>query len=124
MSIIAILTNSLWVIIGFFIGGVLIDADHFPDYWIEYGFTLNFRKIYNQFLNPKFSHIIVPFHSIDLLLISLIFLPAGSFLWWIVIGMFSHIIADELTVSKRMFGYFFLYRLYHRFDSGVFFRNE
>lgn len=126
-TILAIITNSLGAVIGLIIGGIFIDIDHFLDYWLEYGFSLNFRKIYNRFLNPKFKRIIVPLHSIDLLFIALsvlIFLPTNIFISSIMLGMITHIIADELTVEKRPFGYFFFYRLYHRFDSKCFFKNN
>lgn len=113
------------------IGGVLVDLDHFVDYFIAYGasFDLNsFLKGYQFLQNDK---IIVPLHAwewIPALLLSYALLKKHykkhqfklakyilTFLLAFTLGLASHLAIDTFTNELILPGYSIIYRIKNNF---------
>lgn len=97
-----------------FISGIFLDADHFVDYYLNCGFTLKIKKIYETFADMDFKRLYLLLHSYELLLIvwALIYISSPSVLWIaMAIGMTQHIMLDQLSNPIRVAGYFLVYRI-------------
>lgn len=101
--------------------GVLVDLDHFIDYWYSEGrpcFDLHtfLRTRYWQ----KSGRIFVFFHAFEYLPVVFLVWQAFKGRKWAVAAtaaMSSHILADHFVNELRPLGYFILYRLAHGFRS-------
>lgn len=110
------------------ISGVLIDVDHWIDYFLYFGFNFNLKN----FLDV--SNYMVPAKKIYVLLHGWEYLPilfwVGSrwgrkiklngLPWAIVLPYGLHLIVDNLNVWRSPLVYSFLYRLFNSFNRGVF----
>jgi len=108
-----------------FLGGVLIDADHFLDHFLSFGFNFN----YDYFLNGEYflrSHkAYVIFHAFEYVVI------AGLFAFFLkdrekkmifsglALGMLSHLLIDSFLFPNSITGYFILNRLLNGFNADV-----
>ena len=103
-----------------FLAGVLIDLDHIIDYYLNYGFTFNIKKIYNSCLAISLKRLYIVFHSYELIafLWAAIYIFSLSKFWQaIALGFTQHIILDQVSNPVRAFGYSFIYRLCNAFDA-------
>lgn len=119
-------TGSLGAVAGILLGGVLIDADHLLEFWIDTPYRLNLRQFFRYGNSGTNTKIIVFLHSYELLfiLVALAHLTghAGFFLGTAA-GMALHIALDTINIMRK-FGYgpwafltfSFLFRLVHLFD--------
>lgn len=101
-----------------FASGVLIDLDHFIDYYANFGFTLNLNRIYDACHKMKFSKLYVVLHSYELiaLLWISIFIFGLSHYWTAAaIGLTQHMIIDQITNPINNLGYFLAYRIIRKF---------
>jgi hypothetical protein len=102
--------------------GVLVDLDHFIDYWYSEGrpcFDLHtfLRTRYWQ----KSGRVFILFHAFE-------YLPVVFLVWqalkgrkWAVAAtaaMSSHVLAEHFVNELRPLGYFILYRLAHGFRAS------
>lgn len=111
-------TSNLTFALYFFAGGILLDLDHFIDYFIY--FKAKFRLL--DFLNCRYlksRKTYLFFHSWELVLISLalsIFWgSAGLFLF--SSGLVFHLVIDNVQRKNLLF-YLLSYRFYKRFDAS------
>lgn len=100
----------------FILGGILIDLDHFIDYFIYYK---NRFKL-DDFLCIRFlrsGKTYVFFHSWELVIIILITALAGEFHGWFIfsLSLAQHLFIDNVQKKNPWF-YFLIYRLFKRFN--------
>jgi len=97
-------------------GGILIDVDHFLDYFFHYGFK--FRPRYflcNTYLES--GKIYIVFHSWEIVFILFGLSYIVQWLYPLAVGMAVHILWDQLTFGQvEPLFYFLSYRWYHGFD--------
>jgi hypothetical protein len=111
-----------------FIGGILIDLDHFIDYFLYAGFKFNLR----DFLlidNLKSGRIYIVFHSWELILLIYLaglFLGSKRYALALSLGMLAHMSVDSFF-QKAVLPYSIIYRWCNRFDAKKIlpcFKNE
>jgi hypothetical protein len=103
-----------------FLSGILIDLDHFIDYFLIYKTDFNFEKFFNgyQFIESKKVYVFL--HGWEWLAIILLigFLtkemePALA----MVVGIFGHLAVDQILSFKNVpLFYFLTYRYLKKFD--------
>lgn len=105
-----------------FLGGFLIDLDHFIDYFLAFGWHWNwlyFEKGY-QFL--KSGKIYLVFHSWEyvIILLLLVFLFRSKLVKTIflalALGALFHLATDVVVDDEPPRSYFLTYRIAHHFD--------
>lgn len=108
-----------------FLGGVLIDIDHFLDYFLSFGFNFNYDYFVKgeYFLRSHKAYIV--FHAVEYVIVSGLFaifirdrrkkmIFAG-----LALGMLSHLLVDIFLFPNPIKGYFILYRLLHGFNIDM-----
>ncbi len=108
-----------------FIAGVVIDADHFIDYYLNHPFTLKLSRIYDTFEKRGLAKLYILLHSYEMLIILWlsIYVFSMSASWIaLAIGLTQHIIFDVFTNPIRISGYFFIYRLWNGFKKEMIFK--
>ena len=103
-----------------FLAGVLIDADHLIDYYLNHGFTFNIKKIYNSCLVLDLGKLYLVLHSYELvafLWVSIYVFSLSMFWQAIALGLTQHIVLDQVTNPVLAFGYFFTYRAMNGFKT-------
>ena len=102
--------------------GVLVDLDHFVDYWYSEGrVCFDWKTFMATRYWRKSGRLFILFHAFE-------YLPFVFLAWqalkgrrWAVAAtaaMSSHIVADHLVNELRPLGYFILYRLAHGFRAA------
>jgi hypothetical protein len=102
--------------------GIVIDADHFIDYYADRGFTLNIRDIYDACSAVTLKKLYLILHSYELAILlwaAVILIPLGSFWAAAAIGLTQHLIFDTITNRVVPFAYFFTYRLRKGFKKDL-----
>lgn len=111
-----------------FLGGVLIDLDHVLDYYVNNGFTLKIRDVYNGCCDAVGLRKIYLFlHSYELLAIfwAIIFITTPGNIWVaLAIGVTQHMIVDTITNRLAPFGYMFTYRAKKGFEKDFILKTE
>ncbi len=112
---------SFW---GAFIGGILIDLDHFIDYFLFYGFHFDLTEFFQgvQFLNS--GKVYVFFHAWEYLLALLIILyfinrkriALRSFIAALALSIFFHLLIDIVITGGHVEVYSIIYRFTVNFD--------
>jgi len=106
--------------------GVLIDADHLVDYFKARGLHFDWQDFMGVDYFTKNGQIIVPLHSIELLLIVGLLAPLLG--WVTALGMaasfFLHLLMDMWAYPFHPLTYSFIFRWLHRFDRVVLVREE
>ncbi len=96
-----------------FIGGFLLDLDHFFDYFREYGLKIKINEFFDVFYETRFKKLILPFHAWEWLPVLLVFSLFSAWNSWTMgfcIGMTHHMVLDQSGNNIRALGYFFVYR--------------
>ncbi len=105
----------LWAALAI-VGGVLIDIDHFFDYFKYYGFKFSFKDFFgHKYLDSGKTYLI--FHSVEL--VAVLWLLSVAFIWItpLVLGMTLHMLTDYAIHRREGPNYLFLiYRWRHKFD--------
>lgn len=108
-----------------FLGGVLIDVDHFLDHFVSFGFNFNYDYFIKgeYFLKSHKAYII--FHAFEYVII------AGLFAFFLkgrkkkmifcglALGMLFHLSIDIFLFPNPMRGYFILYRILNGFNVDM-----
>lgn len=110
--------NGLYVAF-FVLGGILIDLDHFIDYFIFY--KLNFK--FGDFFGCAYlvsGKVYVFFHSWELavLIFVMSIIVPSSLLLFLSLGLTVHLAIDNLQRQNRLFCFLF-YRVMKRFDAHI-----
>ena len=105
----------LWAILGI-IGGILIDVDHFFDYFKYYGFRFSFKDFFgHKYLESGKTYTFL--HSVELILV--LWVLAVKFIWItpLALGMTIHILTDyAIHRRKTPECLFLIYRWRHKFN--------
>lgn len=118
--------KSLLISFSFIIlGGILIDMDHFLDYFLSFGLNFN----YDYFLKGEYflrSHkTYIVFHAFEYVIITgllAIFLKDKKkkmIFYGVALGMLSHLLIDIFLFPNPIKGYFILYRLLNGFNVDM-----
>ncbi len=104
-----------------FLIGVFIDVDHFFDFWINRGFSLNIKSFLDFCCfgtSPTFYIILHGYEYIPFYL-WLSMIPAQNpWGWGLTVGYVLHLLGDQFfNRHLNRWTYFLTYRLFHRFDS-------
>lgn len=102
-----------------FLAGVLIDADHFLDYFLNRGFSYNLMEIYEVLDKSRIKKIFLILHSYELLAIfwvSIFLIPLNSLCLAMAIGFTQHIFFDQIFNPVNSRAYFLSYRIINKFD--------
>ena len=104
-----------------FAAGLLVSADLAVDYVFAYGLTWHPHEFVNFEFFQKSGKIILLLHSWDLVMV-LGFLAAvtgyRSFFLAVVLGIFGHLVVDQLVAPGQPLAYFFTFRLLHNFSAS------
>ena len=100
--------------------GVFVDVDHFLDYWLNRGFSLDVKKLMDFCYNGtsrKFYDVLHAYEYIPFLC-WLAFIPGCRNLGiGMTVGYILHILGDQLFNSHlSRWTYFMSYRMFHRFE--------
>ncbi|MBI2439723.1 MAG: hypothetical protein HYV45_03955 [Candidatus Moranbacteria bacterium] len=107
-----------------FFGGVLIDVDHFIDYFIAFGrnFRLtHFLKGYQFFKNDKIYVLFHGWEYVILLIIVIVSIEVSgesrALMWGVTIGAFFHLVTDcYINPGMSFKAYSFFYRYWKKFE--------
>lgn len=112
------LTRSAPLVLSFLTAGVLLDLDHWVDYWAEYGKRFDIRHFFEAVLHKEFRKAYLFLHAWEGVLLS------GALTWWsgwnaywagLTLGWGLHLLLDQLCNSARPWTYFLLWRGAGRF---------
>lgn len=102
--------------------GVLVDVDHFFDYWYSEGrVCFDWKTFMGTRYWRKSGRLFVFFHAWEWLPLVFLVWQAWKGRRWAVAAtaaMSSHLVADHLVNELKPLGYFLLYRLAHGFRAG------
>ncbi len=104
-----------------FIGGFLIDLDHFIDYYLAFGLNWNWRYFEKGYSFLKLDKIYVLFHGWEyvIILVLLVFLFRNKCLKMIflslALGVFFHLVTDVIIDDVPIRSYSLNYRIKHEF---------
>jgi len=125
-------TKSLPAAIISFFSGILIDLDHFADYFIFRGkINLNIKDFYRAITKLELKKYYLILHSLELILILWLIVLTAKYnilLVAFIFGFTQHIILDLVFNSSAMLHprlfYFLSYRLCKKFEKeGLFIDN-
>jgi len=101
--------------------GVLVDLDHFVDYWYSEGrICFNLRTFLSTRYWQRSGRLFILFHAFEYLPLVFLFWQAykgRKWAWAATAAMSSHVLADHFINELRPLGYFILYRLAHGFKA-------
>lgn len=108
-----------------FLGGVLIDIDHFFDYFLSFGFNFNYDYFLNgeYFLRTHKAYIV--FHALEYVIITGLFAVffkdrrKKMIFYGLALGILSHILIDIFLFPNPIRGYFILYRMLNGFNVDM-----
>lgn len=105
---------------GVIVGGVIIDLDHFIEYFSHRGIRIDLRDMFYVSYNNLFARLYLLFHSYEVLLIAWIFavfLIRSNLLLGFAIGFTVHMILDRIFNPARPLAYFFTFRAIKKFEA-------
>jgi len=115
-------TRSLGMTLSALFFGVLIDLDHWFDYFAEYGRRIRVRHFFQVAHDRAYRRGVLFLHGWEWVI-----LLAGA-TWWfdypswlagITLGWGTHLVADQLYNRPRPWGYSLAYRIRHGFDFAA-----
>lgn len=108
-----------------FLGGVLIDVDHFVDHFLSFGLNFNYDFFIRGEYFLKSNKAYIVFHGFEYVILFgiLAFFAKARIIKTIFIaitlGMFFHLLIDIFLFPNPIKGYFVLYRLFHGFNVDM-----
>ncbi len=104
-----------------FLSGVLIDLDHYIEYYFHRGkLPDNYKELFNFCVPYKEKKIYLIFHAYEYLFILwlLIFFFHLNSMWLgLAIGLTAHLISDQIANPIVPLGYLLTYRIQSQFES-------
>jgi len=104
-----------------FLGGFLIDLDHFIDYYWAFGWGWNWQYFKSGYQFLKSGNVYVLFHGWEYvaILVLAVFLLKNKYLKTIflslALGIFFHLVTDVIIDDTPIKSYSIIYRLRHNF---------
>ncbi|MFA5961782.1 MAG: hypothetical protein WC848_03825 [Parcubacteria group bacterium] len=114
--------KPFWAFSFGFLGGFLIDLDHFIDYFLAFGWNWQWEYFQNGYQFLKSGKIYVFFHGWEYVLIFLLLVYllksklAKTVFLALALGVFFHLVADVIIDDTPVKSYFISYRISHHFD--------
>ena len=109
--------KDVFLALSFFAGSIVIDLDHFIDYFLYYGFRFNLRRFLSLecLLSGK---VYIVLHSWELVffLVAVSAVFDLSYLFFFSLAMAVHLSFDTIHRIRPLF-YFLIYRACHKFDA-------
>jgi hypothetical protein len=108
------------------ISAFFIDIDHLFDYFLYYGFKFNLMEFLDGSYFQFTRRVILPLHSIELatfLLLTWVFIRKKekySWLLFLVVGLFVHLVFDMYSNRMPWYAYALLYRVATGFSVDYF----
>lgn len=115
------LNNLVISIISALIGGVLVDLDHFIDYYFSFGFKRNLQYFLTGYQFLKSDRLFIYFHSFEIfaVLIILGFAIKENEVKVANLSLgfsgIAHLLTDSIINQVPIKSYFFFYRLINKF---------
>lgn len=110
-----------------FLSGVLIDLDHFCDFYLNYNrLSKNLKEFYLTCTELKFDKIYLFFHSLEVIFLFWILIIVGklNLIWLAVaVGITLHIMLDIIGNNTFQYSYFLIYRLQKGFRTNSLFKD-
>lgn len=109
--------------LGAILGGVLVDLDHFIDYFLAFGIHWNLEYFNNGYQFLKTDKIYIFFHGweyVIILLLATILAKNKCFktiFFSVALGLFFHLCADVLIDRMPPSSYSIVYRAENHFDA-------
>lgn len=103
-----------------FFSGILIDVDHFIDFYANHRFTLSLKEIYRACSDTDFKKLYLLCHSYEIVLVLWVLIALFSLgaIWkGIAIGLTQHLLLDQVTNPMTVPGYFLIYRIVNKFKK-------
>lgn len=121
-TLVYVIFDSFSAFITSLIGGILIDIDHFFDYYAEEGFSFRIKHFISWCYKQKWQRITLLFHSIELVFILwfiISYFRLGIFWVGFAIGVTQHIVFDIISNNRivNVFFYFFVFRFIKGFKK-------
>ena len=114
-------THSWPAALGCFLSGVLIDTDHYLEYWvIRKKFPFHYKDLAEFCFDKKVGKQYLLFHAYEYLFVLwfLIYLFSLGKVWiGIAIGLTTHILFDQWTNPIQPLFYFLTFRVQNEFDK-------
>ncbi len=124
-SVFYLMTGSVEGSVASFVGGFLIDTDHFLDFWL-YKKRITYTNEFFGKYYEKFGKVFIPLHSVELLWLAYLaqVLTGSVILLGLCAGMAVHLIMDIIgNKNVSPFTYFLFYRALNRFERARLRRN-
>ncbi|MBN1676126.1 MAG: hypothetical protein JXR37_34090 [Kiritimatiellae bacterium] len=110
-----------------FLWGVLIDLDHVPDFFVNYGVRMPLKYFFRVFHQKLLWEVYVLLHAWEwtFAFAAAIWLSdwhpvaVGSFVGWLL-----HLMLDQMVNAQQRGTYFLIYRLVHGFTGEYFLTRE
>ncbi|MEK7533739.1 MAG: hypothetical protein AAB600_00220 [Patescibacteria group bacterium] len=108
-----------------FLGGVLIDVDHFIDHFLSFGINFNYDYFIKGEYFLKSNKAYIVFHAVEYIILSgLLAILLGDrkkkmIFTALALGMLFHILIDILLFPNPIKGYFILYRMLNGFNVDM-----
>jgi len=126
-ALILLATGSPAAAAAFSVAGVLVDADHVPDYWRETGVNFRRQDFLDHFSVHQPRHLLVPLHGWEWpLALAAAALGLGLPGWVLAAaaGWFFHLCLDQRYNPLGPYSYFFFYRWRVGFESQAIFHPQ
>ena len=115
-------THSWPATLGCFLSGVLIDIDHYWDYYlVRKKFPFKYKDLVDFGEDLKQKKVYLFFHGYEPLLalwLLIYFLDLGVVWVGVAVGLTTHLLCDQWTNPCKPLFYFMTYRLKHRFEKS------
>jgi len=108
------------------VSGIFIDSDHLLDYLVMNRPPYSIRRLLDTYYHNRLTHVFLMLHSWELLVV--LALAAMASHWnpvatGLLIGMFHHLLLDQIFNKAYPLGYFLTYRIYYRLAYARCFRR-
>lgn len=111
-----------------FLSGILIDLDHFFEFFYKFGFKkLSLKTFFRAAHNHEYDKFFLLLHSYELAIVFWlvsIFLIKKPWAWAFALGFTVHLLADQYYNPCHPLTYFLLFRIRHKFDGSRLFPRE
>ena len=110
-----------------FLVGILVDTDHFFEYFKYTGWNLNLKQFFRFSYGVKSERFYFFFHAYEHLLPITIILIASDYNIFVIaagIGFIQHLFFDQMINPVKPMAYFLTYRLKNRFSRKSFLKDD
>ena len=105
-----------------FFSGILIDLDHYWEYYIiKQKFPFRYKDLVDFCQNDKYSKLYLIFHSYEYLILlwfAIYFLHLNEVWIGFALGLTVHLLFDQLVNPVKPLFYFLTFRMYYQFEKS------